>query len=547
MSAIKGIVIRNIKVPLTGSFADHDLAAIYKARKLAVKSHIPLDFEDKDLSVYKKSVDARKKDEICFVYSVLISTDFVTFDIKQLDRLYECCKKNGFAVLDEIGLEYEYGTERADFRPVVAGFGPCGMFCALVLARAGFRPIVLERGEDVDSRAKSVSEYWEKGNLNPHSNVQFGEGGAGTFSDGKLLTRINNRYCSFVLDTFYRFGADRDILTNAKPHIGTDKLRIIVKNMRNEIISLGGEVHFNTTLSGFLFDSAGRLNAVRTTKGDFTAKSVFLALGHSARDSFEMLMKGGFDIRPKAFSVGVRVEHLQENINKALYGKEYLNPALPQGEYALSKRVGDRAVYSFCMCPGGTVVASASADGEIVTNGMSYSARDGKNANSAIAVSVLEKDYGSSVFGAIQYQQRIENAAFRLAGDDGSAPYQTMGDFLGTTKNSLSTDVLPTYTGKISRCNIAEIFPGYITEMLKDGFASFNSRIEGFSADSTIITGPETRTSSPVRIVRNDKFQAPHYDGIYPCGEGAGYAGGITSAAVDGIKCAIEFISRYKL
>lgn len=551
-------VVRNIKVPIeadTKSVKDCDCTAISLAKGVMRKSGLGQRFKSAEVSydVHKRSVDARKKYELFYVYSVIatVSGDFhgETTDFSQ----YE---KSGISLVRPDLQHPALSPCPMAFagqisRPVIAGFGPCGMFCALVLARCGLRPIVLERGEDVDSREKSVNRYWNEGVLDSESNVQFGEGGAGTFSDGKLLTRINDSLCAFVLETFYRHGADADILVNAKPHIGTDKLRSIVRSIRNEIISLGGEVMFSTRLESLLFDSAGQ-NVHISISGDksaITTDALFLCLGHSARDTFENLAKCGIDIEAKPFSVGVRVEHLQKNIDKALYGDFAGHPALPKGEYALSDRVcfsdksPDRAVYTFCMCPGGTVVASASSADTIVTNGMSYYSRDGVNANSAVCVSVDTADLENprDPFSAIEFQHSIEKKAFELCHGTGAAPIMTMGDFLGGAGDS-SDKVEPTYTGKVCNADIRQVFPDFVNDMLAHGFKNFGRKLRGFDDCGAVITAPETRTSSPVKIPRNELRRAAYYPCIFPCGEGAGYAGGITSAAVDGIRSALAYI-----
>lgn len=541
---IKSIVLRGVKVALRNGTYDYDAAATDAARKILKGLRLHYKPDEKSLAVFKKSVDARKKDAICFVYSVIFSLEEAVYlDEEKYERFSAFCAKNNLSPIDEEKLLFRDMSERKKSRPVIAGFGPCGMFAALILAKSGLRPIVIERGSDADTRTKKVSAYWENGTLDTECNVQFGEGGAGTFSDGKLMTRINDKLCSYVLETLYEHGADKDILLNAKPHVGTDKLREIVKNIRKTVEAFGGEVHFDTKLTGISKNSDGSIRAVLTDKGEFETDTLFLAIGHSARDTFLMLMENDIKLVAKPFSVGVRVEHLQKDINRALYGKEYENPALPAGEYALSRRIGERAVYSFCMCPGGTVVASASENGTIVTNGMSYSSRSGVNANSAIAVSVNEADFGGNVISAIEYQQKIERAAFVHAGSDGAAPIENLGHFLGKAPLEIK-DVQPTYTGKTKLMPIAQLFPDEISSALKEGFSSFEKHIEGFSSSSAVLTAPETRTSSPVRIPRGENALSVSSTGIYPCGEGAGYAGGITSAAVDGVRCALSYIEK---
>ena len=479
--------------------------------------------------------------DIRFVYSIVFRLREPMYaDEKTFERFTALCTRHAITIIDEEPLIIPEKKNKGALRPVVVGFGPCGMFCALTLARAGLRPIVLERGKDADRRAEDVARYWSGEKVNPESNVQFGEGGAGTFSDGKLLTRIHDPLCRNVLTEFFRHGADKSILTDAKPHVGTDALRVIVKNIRKTILSLGGEVRFETRLCGIRFSSDGSVCAAVTDNGEIETDALFLAVGHSARDTFDMLCRKDVTLRAKPFSVGVRVEHLQADIDRALYGKLAGHSALPPGEYAVSRRFGDRAVYSFCMCPGGTVVASASEADTIVTNGMSYRARDGKNANSAIAVSINEDDFGNDVFSAIRFQKQIEENAYKAAG--GTAPIQTMGDFLQNGKSS--GRVCPTYTGKTTECALSPLFPDFVGNFLKQGFLCFEKQIAGFCDPSAILTAPETRTSSPVRIVRDGKtLCADSHTGLYPCGEGAGYAGGITSAATDGIRCALAYLN----
>ena len=541
---IKKLILRDIKIPLSSGNNDYDAQAISISKKKIRSLRLKYSPDETSFAVFKRSVDARKKNEIYFVYSVVFSLkDEVVVSEEKFAEFSALCRKHSVSVLDEEKLAFGSFSVGETERPVVAGFGPCGMFIALVLAKSGFRPIVVERGSDVDTRAKKVESYWNCGVVDCESNVQFGEGGAGTFSDGKLMTRINDKLCSYVLETFHEHGADRDILYNAKPHVGTDKLREIVKNIRKTIESYGGKVLFGTRLDGIRCHSDGRLRSVITSSGELLTDSLFLAVGHSARDTFEMLMNSDVEVCAKPFSVGVRIEHLQSDINKALYGDMAENPALPVGEYSLSRRFGEDAVYSFCMCPGGTVVASASEQRSIVTNGMSYSSRDGVNANSAIAVSVRESDFGGTVQGAIEYQRSIEKRAYELG--CGAAPIQNLGSFLGRCPASVSK-VLPTYTGKTKLCDLNLLFPEKISRYLKDGILSFEKNIEGFSADHAMLTAPETRTSSPVRIVRQENFESASCKGLYPCGEGAGYAGGITSAAVDGIRCALSYIEKKK-
>lgn len=537
-------IIQNIKIRLLQDKKDgYDESAVERAEKILRRSPFFSKCKIANTSVYKRSVDARDKNEIFLVYSVAVSFENDSrANTLSLEDIQEICKRERIVLAnnDDVVIPPYRGLSR----PLVCGFGPCGMFAALILARSGARPIVVERGADADQRVKAVEEYWRTGNLSEETNVQFGEGGAGTFSDGKLLTRINDPYCSFVLETFAKHGASQDIIVNAKPHVGTDRLREIVKSIRREIISLGGEVRFNSKLTRLSSSADGKIVKAEINNGEdcICTNALFLAVGHSARDTFKMLSDSGLTLTAKPFSVGVRIEHLQSSIDYALYGKFSNHPALSHGEYALSARNGDRSIYTFCMCPGGTVVASASERDGIVTNGMSYSARDGQNANCAVAVSVNTDDYGNNPFAAIEFQASIERKAFAIAGSDGAAPIQTVGGLFGRTDGN-PTKVQPTYTGKKTVCNISEVFPSFVSENLKAGLCSFDKKIHGFCSDDAVITAPETRTSSPVKLPRDDNRIALGTSCIFTCGEGAGYAGGITSAAVDGIRSALALLN----
>ena len=526
-------LVRNIKVKCTfeNTFV-LDMIAIDKAIKLCKKSGLRV---DKDSGfVYKKSIDARDRNDIFLVYTIAFSLPD-NCSLKQV---------NGIDFIETDDPESQFVTAKSITNPpLVVGFGPAGMFCALALAKAGLNPIVVERGADVEMRAKKVSEYWERGVLDSQTNVQFGEGGAGTFSDGKLLTRISDKLCNYVLSQFVKFGAPQEIMYLAKPHIGTDNLRKIVKSIREEIIRLGGSVRFNETLEEIKQNSLGEITVAKLKSGELIeCSAVFLCIGHSARDTIKKIIDCGVKVEPKPFSVGVRIEHLQVDIDKALYGKFSGAPSLGVAQYTLSKKFNGRAVYSFCMCPGGVVVASASDNGQIVTNGMSYYARDGKNANSAIAVSVDTSDYGATIDGAIDFQERIERKAFDICGSDGSAPIQLLGDFFDSKAVNEPKRIMPTYTGKTVIRNADNVFPDFITQNLRKGISMFENDIKGFSVSDAVLTFPETRTSSPVKIPRNNLYLAEGFSNLYPCGEGAGYAGGITSAAVDGLRAAIAFL-----
>ncbi|MDR3644925.1 MAG: hypothetical protein P4M02_07625, partial [Clostridia bacterium] len=438
------------------------------------------------------------------------------------------------------------GVECLPHRPVIAGFGPAGMFAGLVLARHGYRPLIVERGGDIDERVKAVSGFWQGGALDTGCNVQFGEGGAGTFSDGKLTTRINDPRCELILEEFAAFGAPKDILRAARPHIGTYLLRGVVRALREEILACGGEVRFRTAVTGLCI-RGGCIGGVTLGDGSQIAcDALIFAPGHSARDSFSMLLKNGVAFAPKPFSVGLRIEQLQSEIEKSLYGDYAGHPALPRGEYRFSLRSSGRAVYTFCMCPGGEVVAAASEEGGVVTNGMSEYSRAGKNANSALVVSVDSTDFGSGALDGVLFQQRLERAAFAAGGGNFHAPAQTVGGFLQDRAVLEIGRVEPTYIPGVAAANLKALFPRQIGSMLAQGLAAFDRKLAGFAAKDAVLTGVETRTSSPVRILRGEGLEDVGIGGLYPAGEGAGYAGGIMSAAADGMRAAEAVMARYR-
>lgn len=497
-----------------------------------------------ELSIFKKSVDARRRSDIKLVYSVEVSVDASDRSVcKTLERI-------GAKRLEDSTLQFCYGDRERTQRPLVVGMGPAGMFCALILAEQGHRPIIIDRGDCVSERAEAVERFYRTGVLDTECNIQFGAGGAGTFSDGKLMTRINDPRCAYVLDVFERFGAPSEIKKLAKPHIGTDVLRGVVDRILSYIESLGGQVIYRCKLTG-ISESEHGYTCVHTTQGDIACEDVVLALGHSARDTYKMLIGSGYSVEPKPISVGVRIEHRREDIEHMLYGDMAGHKALGAAEYSLSDTRRERGVYTFCMCPGGEVMGAASEEGRVVVNGMSRYARDGINSNSAIAVSLRVSDYeaydGSLALGAIELQRKIEAAAFEAGGRDYSAPIQTVGDFMSGTHGSEPTRVIPTYMGGKCRCSdMGQVLPSVVTEYLRYGISSFDGKMHGFADPRAILTGAETRTSAPVRILRSENLCAIGHEGIYPCGEGAGYAGGITSAAVDGVRVALEIIKKYK-
>lgn len=499
--------------------------------------------EIKSAKIFKTSVDARR--EILFVNSVIIEL----YDKKKENVLAK--KHENVKLYTHEKLTVKFGTETLNGDILIAGFGPAGMFCALTLCEYGYKPIVLERGAAMDERISAVENYWKSGVLDPRTNVQFGEGGAGTFSDGKLTTRINDPLCSRVLEKLCEFGAPEEILTKAKPHIGTDKLRNTVKNLRRRIIELGGEIRFLSPLEDMEI-RGGRVRSIRVNGNDINCGALVLSIGHSAHDTFEMLLKNGVKLVPKPFSVGARIEHLQSDIDKALYGKFAGHPALPPAEYALSHHDsshGNRGVYTFCMCPGGFVVASASGAESIVTNGMSYFDRAGKNANSAVLVSVSPEDFGNEPLSGAEFIKRLESKAYEMGaahGKNGAAPAMLTREFIGNGTSFSLGRVTPTYPLGIEPRDLRELFPDFVSDTLTEGIRQFERRIHGFSDNDSILTAIETRSSSPVRIPRNENAVSDCCDNLYPCGEGAGYAGGIMSAAVDGIRTAVAIMSKYK-
>lgn len=487
------------------------------------------------LQIVRRSIDARKKPDVRIVYTVDVAVDGSEKRILKESK----CKRATIAPVSF------YKPPKKDIalenRPVVVGFGPAGMFAGLILALAGLKPIILERGEDADKRSEKVARFFETGELNEQSNVQFGEGGAGTFSDGKLNTGVNNPRIGWILEQFVKAGAGEEILYDAKPHIGTDILVDVVKNIRKRIESLGGEVRFCARVESFE-RSNGAISAVTLEKGERIATNhVILAIGHSARDTFTMLYENDISLEPKPFAMGVRIEHKQSMIDRAQYGKE--DPALPPADYKLVKHLQDNTVYTFCMCPGGYVVAAASEKEGIVTNGMSYSDRGGENANAALLVTLNPSDFPfDGPLGGMYWQRQIEQKAFSVSGSY-RAPAQLVGDFLKSRPSTGCGDVQPTYKPGVTWCDLHNVLPEKITNALEEAISLLDGSLAGFSGADSILTAPETRSSSPVRILRDESKQSVSLKGLYPAGEGAGYAGGIMSAAIDGIMCAEALIN----
>lgn len=504
----------------------------YEVLETAIKKYNIKKEDIIDWHIARKSIDARKKEDVHYNYSIAIK-------VKNEDRYkkLETIKK---LEMPSISIKNHFMT-----RPVIVGAGPAGLFAALTLVQNNIKPIIIEQGQPVDERKKSVEEFLKTGKLNPLSNVQFGEGGAGTFSDGKLTTGIHSPFCQKVLEEFVKFGAPKQILPLAKPHIGTDHLIPILKNIRKFILARGGTFLFHTKVIDFEIKN-NRIYCLHTIHNQveetILAENVILAIGHSSRDTFEKLYQRGITMEAKNFSVGVRIEHLQQWINQAQYGTiTKLN--LPPAEYKLAYHsMSGRSCYTFCMCPGGVVMPSSSEPNTIVTNGMSYFLRSGKNANSALLVNITPEDFNNdSPLAGIYFQKELEEKAFILGGSHYFAPVQRVEDFLKNQKSNHIGEVKPTYEPGYTLANLHEILPNFVSETLKEAIPFFNNKIHGFSHPDSILTGVETRSSSPVKIVRNKKLIS-NILGIYPCGEGAGYAGGIMSAAVDGIKCAISLL-----
>ena len=507
-----------------------------------------------EIEIVRQSLDARKKPELFYSYSVNVT-------VKREQKVYKDAVRRlgkvNVALVEKT--EYHFpdgGTQPQKHPTVIIGMGPAGLFCGYYLAQHGYAPVILERGEDVDTRQADVEAFWQTGRLKPDSNVQFGEGGAGTFSDGKLNTLVKDKYGrnTEVLKTFVRHGADPAIVYQAKPHIGTDVLSRVIKSMREEILRLGGEVRFKSQVTEIKTQNGQVTGVIVNGREEIPCEQVVLAPGHSARDTFAMLYEKNFPMAAKPFAVGFRVEHPQSLINRSQYGAEYVKGLGAAAYKVTAKTCCGRGVYSFCMCPGGYVVNASSEPGRLAVNGMSYSGRDGKNANSAIIVAVTPEDYGSDhPLAGIEFQRRLEQRAYELC--DGKLPVQRYGDFREKVtgeprkiqngpKDSLCDNLEPQCKGEFAWADLTGILPGECNQAFVEGMDSFDRQINGFASPSVILTGVESRTSSPVRIERDENLQSG-IRGCYPCGEGAGYAGGITSAAMDGIRVAEQIASQF--
>lgn len=521
--------ITGVNIPLSADFSN---AAALLSGHLGISSD-KISFA----RLVRRAVDARKKNQIHYVCSFEFAvkgneSQFLTKYASKKVAFTEDRKSFDdtlFALKNSIGCKGKV---------YIIGSGPAGLFAAYTLGKAGFCPVLLERGECVEKRTEKVNSFWKTGKFDPTSNVQFGEGGAGTFSDGKLNTGIKDSRCREILKVFVSHGAPEKILTDAKPHIGTDILSGVVKSIRNEITALSGEVRFGARLDKINRKNGG-IYSVTVGGEEIPCDTLILATGHSARDTFSMLINEEFELIRKPFSVGVRIEHLQSDINRALYGDFANHPALSAADYKLSAHPDNRGVYTFCMCPGGEVINASSEDGGVAVNGMSRSRRDGVNANSALLVSVLPEDIEGGVLGGCEFQRKIEQAAYSIAG--GGVPVSTVGAFVFGEKAEF-TRVKPTVKPKPVVSDFGGIFPEFVLSGLKNGIMLFDRKIKGFADKSAVLTAPETRSSSPVRIVRNEELCSVSCRGVYPCGEGAGYAGGIMSAAADGLKTAEKII-----
>ena len=523
--------LTEIRLPI-----DHD----EKALEQAVLDRLEIDASHLlRMTVYRRNYDARKKSAIFFSYSVDVETDCEEVLLTKFSKHPHIRKAPD--------MTYHFVAQApasAFKRPIVVGFGPCGMFAALILAQSGFKPIVLERGKKVRERTQDTFGFWRKRELDPESNVQFGEGGAGTFSDGKLHTQIRDpkHYGRKVLEEFVKAGAPEEILYIGKPHIGTFKLVKMVEKMREEIIALGGEFHFESRVNDLLVEN-GHIKGVILNDGrTIESDHVLIAPGHSARNTFEMLYRRGVFMEAKPFSVGFRIEHPQSLIDSCRLGPNAGNPLLGAADYKLVHHCKNgRTVYSFCMCPGGTVVAAASEPGHLVTNGMSQYSRNERNANAAIVVDVNPDDFNGkgNPLAGIDFQRELEQKAFILGGGNYNAPCQRIEDFLKNVPTKTLGKVVPSYTPGVTPCNLADALPAFAIDALREAIPAFEKNIPGFSMADAVLTGTETRTSSPVRIVRDrESFESISVKGLYPAGEGAGYAGGILSSAIDGIEAA---------
>lgn len=529
------VLINNVKLPVNASVEEAFSVAKRTLSRAGLSSYAT------EYSVFRRSVDARHKPDIYYVYTIAAMGDFPSIG-------EACQKRYGITAHTPVSeITPKIGHQRLGARPVVVGSGPCGLFAALMLAEWGYKPLILERGGSVADRHRAQAAFESTHILDPNTNIQFGAGGAGTFSDGKLVTRINDPLTAYILERFIEFGASPEIRYIAKPHVGTDVLSVVVDRMIDRIVELGGEIMYNTKyISPIIKDS--RVVAVLTDCGEIDCGALILAIGHSARDTYENIIRRGFSVEAKSFSVGMRVEHLAEDIDYALYGSAAGTEGLGHAEYNLSHNTKVRGTYTFCMCPGGVVVAAASEEGGVVVNGMSYSSRNERNSNSAVVTTVFREDYGADPMSAIEFQRRIERGAFAAGGGGYAAPIITVGDFLRDECKTVPNRIMPSYMSgnNLKLASPDSYLPDFVCSGIRSALVDFDRRISGFAAPDAVLTGAETRTSAPIRILRDmDTRLAIGYDNIYPAGEGAGYAGGITSAAIDGVKTALALMETY--
>ena len=526
------IRIRQIKIPIEKDNINHlkkKVSTILKCPEADIQK----------ISISKKSLDARKKPNIFYIYEIDV-------DVKNEEHLLKKHQSNKdiFLTPEEKYVYPKIGNKKLKHRPIIVGSGPAGLFCAYLLAELGYHPIIIERGEKIEERVKSVENFWKTGVLNKNSNVQFGEGGAGTFSDGKLNTLVKDKNFRMkkVFEIFVESGADKDILYTNNPHIGTDVLRKVIINLRKKIIDFGGEFRYKTTLTN-INTKENKMTSIEINHKEIIETDILvLAIGHSARDTFEMLDKKAFSLEPKPFAIGLRIQHPQELININQYGKN--TKLLPPASYKLTYQTKEgRGVYSFCMCPGGYVVNASSEEKRLAINGMSYHDRNSQNANSAIVVTISPKDYGTNPLDGLTFQRELEEKAYALG--NGKIPIQTIKDFHNSVESKKLGNISPIFKGDYQLTDLNQILPSYISTSIKEALLHFNQKIPGFNDDDALLAGVESRTSSPVKIPRGENLES-HIKGIYPCGEGAGYAGGITTSAMDGLKVAESIISTYQ-